>query len=186
MITQKPFYYLRHGQTDWNLVRRFQGQTDIPLNATGVEQAHAAKTLLKGLGISQIYCSPLCRARATADIVNETLNLEITEIRDLQECSFGVLEGEIRSMTDFSAMWRDGDTPEKAETYQTFTTRVFAAMNEALEAEGTPLIVAHGAVFWPIEAHMGLDELGSDSLPNAHPVRLLPSTEKAGWSMSLL
>lgn len=186
MIIQKPFYYLRHGQTDWNLVKRFQGQTDIPLNATGIEQAHDAKAMLKGLEISQIFCSPLSRARMTADIVNEALDLEITEIRDLQECSFGVLEGEIRSMTDFSAMWRNGDTPEKAETYEAFTTRVFAALNHVLEADGTPLIVAHGAVFWPIEAHMGLDELGGNSLPNARPVRLLAPTKNSEWSMKLL
>lgn len=186
MITQKPFYYLRHGQTDWNLVKRFQGQIDIPLNATGVAQAHAARSQLDGLDISQIYCSPLSRARETAQIVNGVLNLKITEIHDLQECSFGVLEGEIRSMTDYSAKWRNGETPEKAETFVDFTARVFAAVNQALEADGTPLIVAHGAVFWPLEAHMGFNQLGGDSLPNARPVQLLPPSSDAGWSMELL
>jgi len=176
MIIRKPFYYIRHGQTDWNVEGRFQGSKDVPLNETGIAQAHAAKDLLRDLSITNIYSSTLQRARVTADIVNERLNLPITGMDGLQECNFGVLEGSLRSSggdsAGFSHDWRNGITPDKAETYADFTVRVFAAINEVLENEGTPLIVAHGAVFWPVHAHMQLELEGS--LPNAHPVHLMP------------
>lgn len=176
MIIRKPFYYIRHGQTDWNVTGRFQGRQDIPLNTTGITQAHSAKALLADLPITHIYSSPLSRARVTADIANEALNLPLTEIPDLMECNFGVLEGTLRSASakgaNFSQEWRDGITPEKAETYINFTKRVFTAINSILEQDGTPLIVAHGAVFWPVHTHMQLSMEGE--MPNAHPVHLSP------------
>jgi len=176
MIIQKPFYYIRHGQTDWNVEGRFQGGMDIPLNETGITQALSVKTLLADLPITHIYSSPLKRARVTADIANEALNLPITEINGLMECSFGVLEGTLRTASAAAANhsddWKNGITPENAETYADFTKRVFAAVNTVLEQNGTPLIVAHGAVFWPLNDHMQL-ELGYD-LPNARPLHLSP------------
>lgn len=176
MIIRKPFYYIRHGQTDWNVESRFQGSMDVPLNETGIAQAHAAKDMVRGLPITDIYSSTLQRARVTADIVNEELNLPITGMDSLQECNFGVLEGTLNpskaSGKSFSEDWKNGTTPEKAESYIDFTARVFAAINAVLENEGTPLIVAHGAVFWPVHTHMQLGLLAT--LPNARPVHLSP------------
>ncbi|MCK4862240.1 MAG: histidine phosphatase family protein, partial [Rhodobacteraceae bacterium] len=133
MIIRKPFYYIRHGQTDWNVEGRYQGSKDIPLNETGVTQAHAAKALMSDLPITHIYSSTLQRARVTADIVNEGLNLPLIDMDGLQECNFGVLEGELRGHNSISEGWRNGSTPDKAETYSEFTNRVFAAINEVLE-----------------------------------------------------
>ena len=183
MILQKPFYYIRHGQTDWNVEGRYQGNMDIPLNETGVAQAHSAKALLADLPITHIYSSPLQRARVTADIANEALNLPITDVRGLMEVNFGVLEGTLRTSANFSEGWKNGVTPEKAETYVDFKTRVFAAINSVLELEGTPLIVAHGAVFWPIHTHM---QLGIEStLPNAKPLFLSPPENGQGrWQLT--
>ena len=83
-----------------------------------------------------------------------------------------MLEGHLSPKTGFSDNWRNGVTPEKAETYVEFTARVFAAINEVLKNDGTPLIVAHGAVFWPVHTHM---QLGiASTLPNATPVHLSP------------
>ncbi len=182
MIIRKPFYYIRHGQTDWNVERRFQGSMDIPLNATGIAQAHAAKDLMRDLPITHIYSSTLQRARVTADIVNEGLSLPITDMDGLQECKFGVLEGQLSPSKNFSEDWRNGVTPDKAETYINFTARVFAAINEVLENDGTPLIVAHGAVFWPIHTHMQLGR--ANTLPNAHPVHLAPPNEGQNWTLT--
>lgn len=117
MIIQKPFYYIRHGQTDWNVEGRFQGNMDIPLNETGIAQAHAAKSILANLPITHIYSSPLQRARVTADIANEALGLGITDISDLMEVNFGVMEGKLRPSGGFSDGWRTGATPDKAESY---------------------------------------------------------------------
>jgi probable phosphoglycerate mutase len=177
---------MRHGQTDWNLEKRFQGGRDIPLNAEGIKQAHRAKNRLKDLKITHIYSSPLQRARVTADIANSVLDVGISNVRDLQECNFGVLEGTLRQAKDsHSDNWRNGITPQDAEIYIDFTARVFAAINHILENEGTPLIVAHGAVFWPVHSHM---QLGLDKqLPNATPIYLAPPPKGAErWSLTEL
>ena len=156
---------------------------DVPLNETGIAQAHTAKDLLRGLPITHIYSSTLQRARLTAEIVNEGLDLPITGMEALQECNFGVLEGQLRPSEGISDNWQNGTTPEKAESYIDFTTRVFAAINEVLENEGTPLIVAHGAVFWPVHTHM---QLGlASTLPNAHPIHLTPPTAgQENWTLT--
>ncbi|MCF6304114.1 MAG: histidine phosphatase family protein [Rhodobacteraceae bacterium] len=183
MLLKKPFYYIRHGQTDWNLEKRYQGSKDIPLNEAGIAQAHSAVDSLKNCGITHIFSSPLVRARATADILNKDLNLPLTEIVGLQECNFGVLEGTLRSGKSFSDKWRAGYTPDQAETYDAFTQRVFAAFEQVLCHDSVPLVVAHGAVFWPIHEHTGLTLQGT--LPNATAIRVFPSkTADSGWDFS--
>ena len=59
MIPKRPFYFLRHGETDWNFEGRYQGQSDIPLNATGIAQAHAAADRLARVPIDRIVSSRL-------------------------------------------------------------------------------------------------------------------------------
>ena len=73
MIRPVSFCYLRHGETDWNAGRRFQGRTDVPLNARGLAQANAARDRLAGTPIATVCCSPLRRAHETAVIVNQAL-----------------------------------------------------------------------------------------------------------------
>ncbi|KJV73022.1 histidine phosphatase family protein [Orientia tsutsugamushi] len=64
----KPFYFLRHSETDWNFEHRAMGSQDIPLNNRGVSQGLNAAELLKNEPITTIVSSPLRRARKTADI----------------------------------------------------------------------------------------------------------------------
>ncbi len=183
MIPLKSFYYLRHGQTDWNLDQRWQGQTDIPLNDTGRKQAEDAKTRIVDLPITHIVASPLSRARETAEIVNSVLNLPITDHAGLMEVGFGVMEGSHQSLGDYTNRWRTEDyTPDGAESFTIFTNRVLATLAELLHPEGTPLIVAHGGVFWPIQDTLGLEVNGN--LPNAHPVHVYPSDQ--GWDWAAL
>ncbi len=93
MAPRQSFYYRRHGETDWNREGRLQGWTDIPLNATGMEQARAAKSAFHGVDIQNVCASPLSRARETASIVNDAIGAPLREIDELQEVGFGEWEG---------------------------------------------------------------------------------------------
>jgi bisphosphoglycerate-dependent phosphoglycerate mutase len=83
------FWFLRHGQTDYNAAGLSQGALDIALNETGRAQARAAAPLLVGLGIVEIVSSPMRRTTETTDIVNEALGLPVHFEPDLREVVFG-------------------------------------------------------------------------------------------------
>ncbi|MEM7748128.1 MAG: histidine phosphatase family protein [Pseudomonadota bacterium] len=89
------FLFLRHGQTDWNVEGKFQGQTDIPLNATGVAQAQNAATVLAAHHIDRVISSPLTRALRTATIVAEQRSLAAEVDPRLTERTFGTFEGQV-------------------------------------------------------------------------------------------
>lgn len=172
MLPAVPFYFLRHGETDWNRDRRAQGQAEVPLNETGIAQAHAAKTALTGLGLTMICTSPLGRARATAEIVNEVLGLEIIEIDALKEVSFGPREGELRP--PWFPDWLQGVAPEGVEPFDAFVARAIAGMNAALKFPGPVLIVGHGGVQRVLQRSVPMDMDGI--APNAVPLRHDPPT----------
>ncbi len=80
-LTRQRFWFLRHGETDWNAQGLSQGNIDIPLNATGIAQAHAAAPLLRERGIASIVASPLSRAHDTAKVAAGLLGLPVHRIR---------------------------------------------------------------------------------------------------------
>ena len=72
-------YIMRHGKTDWNAKHKLQGRTDIPLNEEGIQMAEQAKEKYKDVNFDICYCSPLVRAKQTAEIVlEETFLLYMT------------------------------------------------------------------------------------------------------------
>lgn len=90
------FYVFRHGETDWNVEKRFQGHTDIPLNIKGKQEATLLAQKLKALDLNAIASSDLSRAHETALIANKELNLPLVTTPHLRELSFGSLEGKLR------------------------------------------------------------------------------------------
>ncbi|MBR5896615.1 MAG: histidine phosphatase family protein [Lachnospiraceae bacterium] len=86
-------YIIRHGETDWNKVKRIQGNTDIPLNAYGEELARITAEGLKDTRFDYIFSSPLKRAYKTAEIIRGTRPIEIVTDDRLVEMSFGSYEG---------------------------------------------------------------------------------------------
>lgn len=173
MIAEQPFYYVRHGQTDWNLNRKLQGNSDTPLNQTGIDQAYRAKQIFKTVAIATICTSPLQRAVRTAHIINEEKNCPVIEIDGLRECNFGPHEG--TQSYDWLADWLDGDTsttPPEVEPWDDFMARTRAAINMALTSPGPVLIVAHGGVFAPIKQIVPREHRGH--LQNGSPVYLAP------------
>ena len=92
-IPKRTFYFLRHGQTDWNVEGRFQGHTDMPLNEVGVSQAHLAARALASCPVDMLVTSPLTRALQTAAIVAEHLDKPLFVDGELKERHFGSFEG---------------------------------------------------------------------------------------------
>jgi broad specificity phosphatase PhoE len=151
-----PFWFLRHGETDWNAQGISQGNVDIPLNATGLAQARSAAAKLHHRGIATIVASPLSRARVTAEIAGEALGLPVAIDPDLREVSFGVQEGQ--AMSGWFADWVAGRfTPEGAETFPALRRRAVAAINRATALPPAVLVVAHGALFRALRAAMGIE-----------------------------
>lgn len=98
-------YILRHGQTDYNLMGKFQGQVDIVLNENGIKQAKEVAKELSTIQFSKVFSSPLRRAIQTAELVTKS---EIILDNRIIERSFGMLEGK-ESIADYE---------EKIEKYQ--------------------------------------------------------------------
>ena len=183
-LALRPFWYLRHGETDWNAQGLSQGRSDIELNATGIAQAaSAAQIMAKHWGdfapITRIVSSPLKRALRTAEIVAEALArqdgvvLPIATDPELQEVCFGVQEGQ--PMGTWYDSWIAGEyTPEGAEPFQELVSRAVAAVDQATAGEGVALIVCHGAMFRALRMAMGLP--ANVRLQNAIPLWLTPGT----------
>jgi len=178
-LTRVAFWFLRHGETDWNAQGISQGNVDIPLNATGLAQARAVAPLLRNRGIETIVASPLSRARVTAEIIAEVLMLPVQLDAGLREVGFGIQEGQ--KMSDWFADWIAGvRTPEGAETFAALRARAVAAVNRALAQPPVVLIVAHGAMFRALRAAMGLEI--NVRTQNAVPLFCEPIA--SGWKLT--
>src|SRR5690348_14903819 len=180
-LTRTPFWFLRHGETDWNARGISQGNVDIPLNATGLAQARSAANMLRHRGIATIVSSPLSRAKVTADIVAEALGLPVQIDRDLREVAFGVQEGQ--GMSDWFAGWLQGTfTPEGAESFATLRQRAVAGLNRALALPPPVLVVGHGALFRAIRSAMGVEP--TRRTQNAMPIFCAPPAPGGtAWSL---
>ena len=152
-----PFWFLRHGETDWNARGLAQGNVEIPLNATGIAGAEVAAALLRGRGIRSVVCSPLGRARETAAIVRRTLDLPVEIEDDLREVRFGAREGQPMAGVWFGEWIEGRATPEGAETFAELRARAVGAANRALTRTAPVLVIAHGALFRALRAAMGLE-----------------------------
>ena len=85
--------FVRHGETDWNIEQRFQGQIDLALNANGQQQASALGRSFLGRSADALYSSDLLRARETAEPIGEVLSLPVITRQALRERHFGRCEG---------------------------------------------------------------------------------------------
>jgi len=157
-VTERPLLYvLRHGETDWNLERRIQGQTDTPLNATGRRQARAMGARLESLlGEARDFrfvTSPLKRAVETMEAICGTCRVrprEIVREERLVELHFGVWEG--CTWPELNAAGIDPEVdphayhdwrPDGGESYADAAARVASWLDEL---DRPAVVVAHGAL----------------------------------------
>ncbi len=151
-------YFVRHGETDWNAERRYQGQRDIPINARGRAQARrngeALRTLLPALKDAEFLSSPLGRARETMEIVRQTLGLDPSDYRieeRLKELSYGAWEGalqdELPRIDPMGVAARARDPyhwrPQGGESYADLMARTIRWL-QTLERD--TIVVSHGGL----------------------------------------
>jgi len=86
-------FFVRHGLTDWNVQRRFQGTCDVPLNEAGIAQAQTAAARCKELGFERIYHSTLARAAQTAKIIADQSGAPLYPCPGFNEVCLGVFQG---------------------------------------------------------------------------------------------
>ena len=148
--------FIRHGLTDWNLELRFQGQTDVPLNAAGQAQAQRLAARLAAERHDALFSSDLLRARQTAAPVAEAWRQSAVALAGLREQHFGILEGLTASTIqqrhpELWARWLEADAdfaPTGGESQNQFHARVLGAVRElAAQGSGKRLaVVTHGGV----------------------------------------
>ena len=163
------FYFTRHGETEWNVKKKIQGTTDIPLDEKGIQQAkRLAETLLEKqrngeLHLDRVYTSPQLRAAETARFSAEALGIDCIRLWDLREMDLGDWEGrnwdEIRETeAERHHIWdthrRFCHTPG-GECYNEVLRRTLAALEQILTCEKDDvLVVTHSAVLMALRCYL--------------------------------
>lgn len=197
MIEATRILLIRHAETDWNRAARLQGHTDIPLNATGLEQARRLGAALQGEPLEAVYSSNLQRALQTAQAVADATGAPLVPEPGLRERGFGVFEGLAQAELEQRwpaelRRWRAREPDFAApggETLRAFYARCVAAAARHAQAHagGSIALVAHGGVLdclYRAATRLALEAPRSWRLGNAALNRLLHSPEGftlVGW-----
>jgi broad specificity phosphatase PhoE len=156
---------VRHGQTEWNILQKYQGQTDIDLNDTGREQAKKLALYLAAheQGVEAIYCSDLSRCRETALIIGKALELTPALDSRFREIHFGHWEG--LNYTEVAERY-----PQELDDWLNRTLQVKISGGESISGlldrslegirqisaqhQGSVIIVSHGALIKILLNHL--------------------------------
>lgn len=171
----KPFFFIRHGETDWNRRNIIMGSIDIPLNDFGIEQAHRAAVLLKKENFDIIISSPRKRALKTAEIIADHVKIQKPIMIDARivEREWGEAEGKTADPT--KNLFEDADTPRGAEAFSVFKMRIADAISQILHGTQCPLIVSHGGVFKALVDSLGYTKLQAS---NCDPFLFRPPVQE--------
>ena len=159
-------YIIRHGETDYNKAKIFQGQIDSKLTEEGERQARDLAEKLKSCGITKIYCSTLSRAKNTAAIIAKILGLEVIASPSLTEQSLGIWEGKnkqqvIKDLKEKygSLMEKKEIIPPNGEGFEQVEERAIPFIEKVIkEKQGNILIVGHALINRVIIGHyLGID-----------------------------
>jgi broad specificity phosphatase PhoE len=148
---------VRHGRTAWNAARRFQGQTDIPLDAEGLAQAQALGVHLRPESFDYAVASDLTRARTTAEAILAGRDLRLELDDRLREMHFGVWEGMtweqiVARWPELSSRYESSPrhyTPEGGEAWDDLCARVAGVLRrigDRVAPDARVLIVSHAGV----------------------------------------
>ena len=159
-------YIIRHGQTDWNIEHRTQGQTDIVLNTNGIKQAELITQKIANLKIDSIISSDLKRAYMTAQIINKKFNKTIETDKRLREFSFGTLEGITRDKITQETWEKFNENPKQfnAETKEEIFNRIKSFIDDIKSdnINKNTLVVTHGGPIRMIKYYLDNGDNYSD------------------------
>jgi probable phosphoglycerate mutase len=142
--------FVRHGETDWNLERRYQGHLDSPLNDAGTEQAEAVADALSQEPVDAIYSSDLGRAHATAEVIGARLGLPVQIDAGLREVDVGSWAG----LTREEVIERFGEgVAHDGESREEHSARVLGAVRRIAVRHpgGCVVLVSHGGSIRAVE-----------------------------------
>lgn len=150
-------YITRHGQTNWNVLKKVMGRCNEPLNEIGKSQAKEVSKKLKDTHIDLIISSPLARAKETALEINKNKNVDIIYDDRIIERDFGEFEGLETKEFDFSGYWNyyKNEKYQRAENIKSFFERVYNFLDDIKEKYPNKniLIVAHGGISIPVDCY---------------------------------
>ncbi len=190
------FLLVRHGQSTWNAIGRWQGRADAPLSPAGEEQAREAAVELAALGpFEVVVTSSLARARQTGELLAEHAGIELGDaVDDLIERSAGQWEGLLRSEIEarYPNWLAQRRRPPGYEPDEEIVVRALRAVRELAErhAGASVVVVSHGGLITSLERAAGeewrqltnlearwfaFDTASGDLLPDGERVRLLPA-----------
>jgi phosphoserine phosphatase len=184
---------IRHGETDWNITGRYQGQANPSLNRTGIQQARKLATFLEKTGLTRIISSPLQRAAQTAEILVDTLNIPLEFDSRLMEIHQGEWQTRLRSeiQAQYSELFQQWETqpwsvtPPGGESLQAVKNRVTDAANDIIQLFPTDRvgIVTHRIPIAILKIEfqsLNPDIVRSIHLPNIYFELIEPSSHRWG------
>jgi uncharacterized phosphatase len=174
---------VRHGETDWNAQGKYQGSTDVPLNAEGRRQAALLAEAMRGEAWDAIVSSPLQRAMATARAIAPGVGLaDIAQDPDLMERAYGDAEG--LTLVEREAKWPEGEWPG-LEDWEDVATRAMSAIQRAAEAHPGQrvLVVCHGGVINAILAVISDGEIGTGKTTIINTSRTMLDHDGTTWEI---
>lgn len=172
-------YFVRHGETVWNACNKICGKTDIELTELGHKQAYEAGQMIKEMSIKadEILCSPLIRARVTAEHIGEITGIKVTVEPLLIEQNFGKYEGTPRDGAEFKASKAEfANSYEGGESMLRLSQRIYNLLDRIKEEseEKTYILVAHNGIARMVNSYfndMTNEEYASFGVKNCAIVR---------------
>jgi probable phosphoglycerate mutase len=183
-------WFVRHGQTDWNVEQRIQGWLDVPLNRDGREQAERLARAIQNVSIQHIFSSDLVRARETAQILARGRNCPICLEPMLRERRFGPLEGQRRTDIPGSTSTAEAVpyppidvTLRNMESDSAFIDRARAFLEQLtnLPLKGRVLAVTHGGFI-----RAALMALGHEAPAALHNTSVTKLRWQNGWTVDVV
>lgn len=194
-------YFVRHGETEWNIRGIFQGRNNSNLTAEGVEQAKKLGNKIRNIDFAKVYASPLGRAMDTARYIMGDVKKEILPIEEFQEIAMGKVEGiekdkfvekYPKEYTDFWNFSEDYDpSAYSGESFQELFARIESGLKKIIAENkegGKILIVTHGVslktIFCIINGK-GIQGLSNEAIPQNTSLSIAEYTDENGFKMKV-